>query len=319
MRFGIMIMARGPGGRLPGLTAMAQAAETGGLDIIAINDHVVVPGAIASTYPYTDDGVWAGQSVGECLEMVTAASFVAATTTKIELLTSVMVVPYRPAVLAAKMLATLDVLSGGRLIVGCGAGWMQEEFEALGLPPFADRGKVTDEYIDAFRILWTADAPAMVGEHVRFDNLVFEPKPARQPCLPIWIGGESGAAVRRAARLGDGWFPVSHNPAFLLNTTERYAQASARLNQEAEKHGRDGGAIHRAYLPNRPVSSREKVEGDGKRQLFAGTPEAIHGDIAAFEAEGVETIIFSVAGRELNQIVDSITWLGEEVLAGYGA
>jgi probable F420-dependent oxidoreductase len=251
--------------------------------------------------------------------MMTAASFVAATTTKIELLTSVMVVPYRPAVLAAKMLATLDVLSGGRLIVGCGAGWMQEEFEALGLPPFADRGKVTDEYIDAFRILWTADAPAMVGEHVRFDNLVFEPKPARQPCLPIWIGGESGAAVRRAARLGDGWFPVSHNPAFLLDTTERYAQASARLNQEAEKHGRDGGAIHRAYLPNRPVSSREKVEGDGKRQLFAGTPEAIHGDIAAFEAEGVETIIFSVAGRELNQIVDSITWLGEEVLAGYGA
>jgi alkanesulfonate monooxygenase SsuD/methylene tetrahydromethanopterin reductase-like flavin-dependent oxidoreductase (luciferase family) len=119
--------------------------------------------------------------------------------------------------------------------------------------------------------------------------------------------------------LGDGWFPVSHNPAFLLDTTERYAQASARLNQEAEKHGRDGGAIHRAYLPNRPVSSREKVEGDDKRQLFAGTPEAIHGDIATFAAEGVETIIFSVAGRELNEIVDGITWLGKEVLAGYRA
>ncbi len=317
MRFGVMIMARGPGGRLPGLTAMAQAAEAGGLDILAINDHVVVPGDINSTYPYTDDGVWAGKSVGECLEMITAASFVASATKKIELLTSVMVVPYRPAVLAAKMLATLDVLSGGRLIVGCGAGWMQEEFEALDLPPFAQRGKVTDEYIAAFRTLWTDDAPAMAGEFVRFDNLVFEPKPAHQPHLPIWIGGESGPAVRRAARLGDGWFPVSHNPAFLLNTAERYAQASARLNQEAEKHGRDGGAIHRAYLPNRPVGAREKTDTDGNRQLFAGTREAIHDDIAAFAAEGVETIIFAVAGRELNEIVDGITWLGEEALAGY--
>ena len=307
-------MARGPGGNLPGLTAMAQAAETGGLDLLAINDHVVVPGGIASTYPYTDDGVWAGAAVGECLEMVTAASFVAAATTRIELLTSVMVVPYRPAVLAAKMLATLDVLSGGRLTVGCGAGWMKEEFDALGLPPFAERGKVTDEYIAAFRTLWSDDAPAMSGQYVQFDNLVFEPKPAHRPRLPIWIGGESGAAIRRAARLGDGWFPCSHNPSFPLDTVERYAQASARLDAEAEKHGRDGADIHRAYLPNRPVSDRAQVDEDGERQRFAGTPDAIREDIAAFAEKGIETMIFALAGRELNQIVDRIAWLTEDVL-----
>ncbi len=314
MRFGIMVMARGPGGRGPGLTAMAQRAEAGGLDIIAINDHVVVPDGIASTYPYSDDGVWAGKAVGECLEMVTAAAFIAAATEKIELLTSVMVVPYRPAVLAAKMLATLDVLSEGRLTVGCGAGWMQEEFAALGLPPFAERGKVTDEYIAAFRALWTDEAPAMAGEYVQFGGLTFEPKPLHQPRLPIWIGGEGRAAIRRAARAGDGWYPCSHNPAHLMDTPDRYAQGLTRLNKAADKLGRDSAEIHRAYLAVRPVMGREQLDGEGNRRAFTGTPDAIRGDIGAFADEGVETIIFPSPGRDLSEILDGIAWLTEDVL-----
>ncbi len=316
MRFGIMIMARGPGGRAPGLKAMARRAEAGGLDIIAINDHVVVPDGIASTYPYSDDGVWAGKAVGECLEMVTAASFIAAATDKVELLTSVMVVPYRPAVLAAKMLATLDVLSDGRLTVGCGAGWMQEEFEALGLPPFAERGKVTDEYIAAFRALWTDEAPAISGEYVEFGGLTFEPKPLHQPRLPIWIGGEGGAAIRRAARAGDGWYPCSHNPAYPMDTPERYAQGLTRLHAAADKHGRNGSDIHRAYLAVRPLTGKEQIDADGKRRAFTGTPDAIRNDIGAFADEGVETIIFPSTGRDLSEILERIDWLTEEVLPG---
>jgi probable F420-dependent oxidoreductase len=314
MQFGMMIMARGPGGRAPGLTAMAQAAEQGGLDMIGINDHVVVPGNINSAYPYSDDGVWPGAAVGECLELVTAASFIAAATDRIRLLTSVMVVPYRPAVLAAKMLATVEVLSGGRLTVGCGAGWMREEADAMGVPPFAERGKVTDEYIDAFKRLWTQDAPAMAGDYVQFDNVVFEPKPLQKPHPPIWIGGEGGAAIRRAARVGDGWYPSNHNPQHLLDTPERYAKGSARLNEEANKLGRDGDSIHRAYLAFYPVDRKARVDAVGGRRIFTGSAEAIRDDIGTFAKEGVETIVFSVGGREINQILDNIAWLTGVVL-----
>lgn len=312
MRFGLMIMARGPGGRGPGLKAMAQAAEAGGLDLLAFNDHVVVPRSISSAYPYSFDGVWPGAAVGECLEMVTAASYIAASTEKIGLLTSVMVVPHRPAVLAAKMLATVDVLSDGRLTVGCGAGWMAEEFKALGIPPFQQRGKVTDEYIAAFRTLWTEDAPAMRGDHVRFDDLVFEPKPIQKPCPPIWIGGESKAAIRRAARMGDGWYPSNHNPANLLDTPERYAQGSAILNQEAEKSGRNPDDIHRAYLSFRPINA--KVAKGGERHALTGSPDAVRDDIGAFAEEGVETMVFFIGGAELGEILDGIAYMANDVL-----
>jgi probable F420-dependent oxidoreductase len=315
MRFGIMIMARGPGGRVSGLRAMAQAAEAGGLDVIAINDHVVVPDDIESTYPYSEDGIWAGRAVGECLEMVTAASFIAAATEKAQLLTSVMVVPYRPAVLAAKMLATLDVLSEGRLIVGCGAGWMAEEFEALNLPPFAERGAVTDEYIAAFRTLWQDEAPSLDGDYVQFDHLIFEPKPLHQPRLPIWVGGESGAAIRRAARAGDGWYPCSHNPAFLLDTPARYVAARQRLEEQADRAGRDAGEIDRAYLVVKPVSAKEQQDDSGQRRLFTGPADAIRDDIGAFEDAGVETIIFPTVGRGLEDILELIQWLTQDVLA----
>ncbi len=314
MDFGLMIMARGPGGRAPGLTAMARAAEDGGLDMLAINDHVVVPGNINSAYPYTNSGVWPGAAVGECLEMVTAGAFIAAATEKIRLLTSVMVVPYRPAVLAAKMLATLEVLSDGRLTVGCGAGWMKEEADALGVPPFAERGKVTDEYIAAFKELWTAPAPSMNGEYVRFDDVVFEPKPLQAPHPPIWIGGEGGAAIRRAARVGDGWYPSNHNPAHLLNSPELYAKGAARLDAEADKLGRDGADIHRAYLAFYPVFANAPDQPGKDRVCLTGSAAAIRDDIGAFAKEGVETIVFSVGGKELNEILDNIAWLTGEVL-----
>jgi hypothetical protein len=109
----------------------------------------------------------------------------------------VLVVPHRPAVLAAKMLATLDVLSGGRLVVGIGAGWLKSEFDAVVTTPFAERGKVTDEYIDAFRVLWTEAKPSFAGKYVKIDGIVLEPKPIQNP-LPIWVGGEGMNAIRRA-------------------------------------------------------------------------------------------------------------------------
>ena len=307
-------MARGPGAQAQGLTAMAKAAEDGNLDMIAINDHIVVPTDIDSAYPYTNTGVWPGAAAGECLEMVTAGSFIAAATEKIRILTSVLVVPYRPAVLAAKMLATVDVLSEGRLTVGCGAGWMSEESTALGEPPFNERGAVTDEYISAFKELWSAKSPRMNGGYVKFEDIIFEPKPIQDPHPPIWVGGESSAAIKRAARIGDGWYPSNHNPANLLNTPQRFATASARLNEQAEKFGRDGANIHRAYLAFYPVSKEISGPTGKDRRCLSGTATEIRDDIAAFEDAGVDTIIFSVGGRELNEIVDNVAWLSRDVL-----
>jgi probable F420-dependent oxidoreductase len=190
-----------------GYKAVATTAERLGFDFVSANDHVVVPADIDSRYPYSEEGDWAGRNIGECLDVLTTLTFLAGCTDRVRLLSSVMVVPHRPAILAAKIIATADILSEGRMVIGVGAGWMKEEIEALGAP-FEARGKVTDEYIAAFRELWTKARPEMTGEHVAFSNLIFEPKPVAKPHPPIWVGGESPAAMRRAIRLGDAWYPA---------------------------------------------------------------------------------------------------------------
>ena len=150
--------------------------------------------------------------------MLTLAAWLAATTARIRLVLAVLVVPHRPAVLAAKQLATIDVLSGGRLTVGIGAGWLKAEFDAVVTTPFAERGAVTDEYVAAFRTLWTEKKPIIDGKYVHYDGLLLEPKPVQQPHPPIWVGGESGPSLRRAAKLGDAWYPIGTNNAHLLDT-----------------------------------------------------------------------------------------------------
>src|SRR5262245_26500422 len=248
MDFGLNLMTRGITGNPDGLLAMARRAEELGFAHVTANDHLVVPNRIASPYPYTPTGEWPGARAGECLEQITVLGFLAAATARVRLVTSVMVVPQRPAVLAAKALATVDVLSEGRLTVGVGVGWLDEEFRALAAPPFAERGAVTDEFLAAFHELWTSDAPRFAGKHVAFSDIRFEPKPVQKPRPPIWVGGESRVALRRVARLGDGWYPVGNNPREPLDTPERYAAGRAELEAEVTKAGRDARAIALAYL-----------------------------------------------------------------------
>ena len=290
MKFGLMIMARGPGGSGVGLGAMARAAEAGGLNFLACNDPVVGPRSISSKYPYSNNGEWPGAATGDCLEMATVASFLAATTDNIGLLTSVMVVPHRPVVLAAKMLATVDVLSGGRLTIGIGAGWMREEFEALGLPPFEERGAVTDEYIRAFKVLWTEDDPHFEGKYISFDDISILPKPAQKPHPPIWVGGESRPALRRTAELADGWYPLGSNPTFPMGTPEQLKAGLARLAQYAERFGRDPSTIETIY---RTHQFELKKEAAGSNRLpFVGDADQIAGDIRQYQEMGVTSMIW---------------------------
>jgi probable F420-dependent oxidoreductase len=287
MDFGVATVTRGECAAREGYIAVAEAAERLGFGFISVNDHVVVPRDIASRYPYSESGEWAARTVGECLDQLTTLGFLAARTERLRLLTSVMVVPQRQPVLTAKMLATIDVLSKGRLIVGCGVGWLEEEFEALGAPPFAERGRATDEYLDAMKVLWTRDAPKFQGKHVSFDDVIFAPRPVRKPHPPIWIGGESAVALKRAVRVGDGWYPASNNPQHRLDTPARLSAGVGDLRRTAEAAGRDPKTIDIGYLVLWPVDWTARKLDDGSRRLFTGSSADMAADAAALAGVGV--------------------------------
>src|SRR5476651_612156 len=200
MDFGIHIGTRGCLTTPENIRAVASGAEALGYAIIGVAAHLIVPVHTDVRYPYTADGIWPGAPTGECFDAIATLAFLAGCTRRIKLLTSVAVVPHRPAVLTAKLFQTADILSGGRVIAGVGAGWMKDEFVALGTPPFEERGAVTDEYIEAWKILWTQERPSMQGKYTQFDNVMFEPKPVSKPHPPIWVGGESNPSLRRAVR-----------------------------------------------------------------------------------------------------------------------
>ena len=313
MDFGVNVATRGITGDGRGLLAVARKAEALGFAHVTANDHLVVPNSIASRYPYSPTGEWPGARAGACLEQVTVLGFLAAATSRIRLVTSVMVVPQRPAVLAAKALATVDVLSEGRLTVGVGVGWLDEEFRAVGAPPFTERGAVTDEFLAAFRELLTSDTPRFAGKHASFSDIRFEPKPVQKPHPPIWVGGESQAALRRVARVGDGWFPVASNPRAPLDTPARYAEMRKALDAEVAKAGRDPQAIAHAYLALGRCRPAEQRSADGRRLPYTGRPADVASDIAAFADAGVAHFFLSFAAPELAEALEDLDWFAEAV------
>lgn len=306
MNYGFIVPTRGVFGARDSILKVAQRADELGYAYAAATDHIVVPSDIASRYPYTDNGVFPGSATGEYMEPLGLMAFLAAATTNIRLLTSVMVVPHRPAILTAKLLATIDILSGGRMTVGCGAGWMREEFEAIDAPSFEKRGKVTDEYIAAYRELWTSDNPSFDGEFVKFSDIIFLPKPVQKPCPPIWTGGESGPALRRAARLADCWYPVGNNPSHPLNTPARYAAKAAELRGLAEGYGRDPGEIDLAYWALWYPSDETRTTDDGERMMFTGSDQDVIDDIGALRDIGVKTIMLGYASPTVQEQLEKM-------------
>ena len=183
MHVGLTIPTRGPLATPDNIATLVRRAEELGFDHLSVSDHLVVPRNIDSRYPYSESGAWPGAASGECLEQFTLLAWLAAITSRPRLITAVAVIPYRAAMHTAKIAATIDVLSNGRLVLGAGAGWMKEEFEAVGAPPFEERGRVTDEYLQAFKILWTEEDPRFEGRHVRFSEISF-PAQTRAEAAP---------------------------------------------------------------------------------------------------------------------------------------
>ncbi len=241
---------------------LVQAGEEAGFESAWTVDHVVVPEGYESAYPYSDDGRMAGGVNDIPLpDPLIFMSFLASVTSRIKLATGILIVPQRNPVVTAKQVATLDHLSGGRILLGIGVGWLEEEFNAIGTP-FGDRGRRTDEYVAAMRELWSSDSPTFDGEFVHFKNAHCRPQPSGG-AVPVIVGGHSKAAARRAGRLGDGFFPARGASAELFDL----------VRQSAAENGRDPADIElTASLPDDLDQIPEMAKLGVSRLLVPVTP-----------------------------------------------
>ncbi len=294
---------------------VAREGEALGFDYLTVTDHVALPDMAEPGYPYSESGAFYSLDSAYRHEMLTLAAWLAAATPRLRLVLAVLVVPHRPAVLAAKMLATIDVLSGGRLTVGIGAGWLKAEFDAVVTTPFAERGAVTDEYVAAFRTLWTEKKPRIDGRYVHYDGLLLEPKPTQRPHPPIWVGGESGPSLRRAARLGDAWYPIGTNNAHPLDSLPRYRAGIERLRRATEAAGRPRDAVGLTYRVKRYGDAIPAHASDGERRLFSGSNADIIGSIHALQDLGVSAIDFDFERPSEQAVIAEMRAFRERVLA----
>ncbi len=273
------------GRRVTGEAIMAFAGECERLGVHSawVSDHLCWPADIVSRYPYSDDGAFAPSTDMGWLEAVGTLTFLAACTRKMRLGTSVLILPYRPPVLFAKQLATLDVLSGGRLIFGAGVGWMREEADILGMP-WDQRGKRSDEYLRMFEVLFRDAAPEFNGEFYRIPQVGFEPKPLQQP-LPVWIGGNTNAAFKRTARYGHA-FHAAFEP------LEVVAHGWSRVREACETIGRDPAQLRlslRMFLdPAGAMPAEQSIAGSGEQMLET---------IGKAQAVGIDHILLDPVAR----------------------
>lgn len=243
-------------------TRMAQCADRWGYDMIAVPEHFVIP---------RDHVELSGPHY---LQSTVAQAHLAGATERIRVNSCITVLPLQHPIVLAKALATADWLSGGRMMVTFGVGWLQGEFELLGVP-FHRRGRIADEYLEAIIELWTSESPRFSGEFVEFDDIAFEPKPVQKPHLPIWIGGDADAALRRVAKFGSGWWSF-------LTPSDEIAQRVAFIKEQPDYDGRPLDVVH--GLGTNRVGEGHVVQED---------PHAR-------------------PGMSADEIVDRLGWLGEQ-------
>ena len=268
MKFGLMFANTGPFIQPEGLTLLAQTAEEVGVESLWTVEHVVVPMGYESTYPYSQDGKMPGSEEAPIPDPLVWLTYAAAVTKKIKLATGIIILPQRHPFYLAKEAATLDILSGGRLLLGVGVGWLEEEFKALKVP-FKQRGAITDESIGVLRDLWSKGASEHQGDHYAWPNVESNPKPVGGS-VPIIIGGHSKASARRAARLGDGFFPAR---------PDKLDECLAELKAECGRIGRDPGEIEITTGSIPTPDEVKRLEDMGVGRFTVGppgfTPDAI--------------------------------------------
>jgi probable F420-dependent oxidoreductase len=313
VEFGFSLPGRGPLAGLDVVLKIAEKADALRYSSLFVTDHIVMPVSSAkSVYPYTTSGQFPGGLGQDYLEPLAMLSHLAHATTRVRLGISVLVIPYRNPLLAAKMLATTDVLSKGRVILGAGVGWLREEFEALGAPPFEERGPVTEEYIRLMRAAWTTDPVTFEGKYCSIRDIHVLPKPAQRAGIPVWFGGHTGAALRRTGTLGDGWHPIGMRPPALLGPDE-YAAKVKQIHDWARRAGRDPKSIALTIRVPMEVRSTRAKAAAGDRPPFQGTADEVVGDIRRYQALGVTHFVFDHTVQELRAVLANIDRFASDV------
>lgn len=283
MKFGIVFANAGPSAEPDHAAGLAQTAEELGFESLWTVEHVVVPAAYESEYPYSGDGRMPGGESVAIPDPLIWLAYVAAATSTIKLGTGILILPQRNPVVTAKAVATLDRLSRGRVLLGVGVGWLEEEFRVLGVP-FAERGARTDDAVAAMRSLWVEDEPTYAGRFTTFDRAISLPKPV-QPSVPVIVGGHSDAAARRAGRIGDGFFPGKGDD-------ERLGELFGIMRKAAEEAGRDPDTI----------------------ELTSGARPTVDG-LKALADLGVTRVVLPPLGFDLPTLRDNLSRYADDVIA----
>jgi probable F420-dependent oxidoreductase len=307
--FGTSMPSRGDMASPENLRTLAQRAESLGFDSVWVSDHIILPRKVDSFYPYAADGVATFRPDEDYYDPLATLNFLAGCTQKIRLGTHVLILPYRNPVVTAKMLSTLDVLSGGRVILGAGVGWMEEEFQALGLDTYAQRGAVTDEYIQLFKELWTKDEPEFQGEYYQLSGMGFMPKPVQKPHPPIWIGGHTNPAIRRAAEYGDGWMPIGLRPPAILEP-EELAEKIARLRRLTVRAGRPEDAVSLCFSTGVTFDDSPGAT----RRMMSGRAEQIATDLRQYQDLGVRNFILGFPGDSVAALDEAMEQFSKQVM-----
>ena len=284
---------------------VAEAAERLGFDSIWAAHHVTLPYERSSKYPYQHSGTEVAMSPGmQWLDPLTTLSMCAGVTDRVRLGTSVLVLPYRNPVNLAAEAAALDVLTDGRFVLGVGAGWMQEEFTALGIDP-AERGARTDEHIAVLRTLWTEDPASFAGRFNKFEGIVLATTPRTEGGPPIWVGGNTEVGLRRA--LGaDGWHGFEVFPEDMPGVNERLARIGGEV-------GRDPGEITLSVCRGLIPPGREEESFIPERRMLGGSTAAVVEELSTYAEHGVHDVVIQVS-LLAPLVPEALEWVAAEVL-----
>jgi probable F420-dependent oxidoreductase len=286
MKFGLMYANAGPLGYPDNLKSLARTAEETGIESIWVVEHVVIPVGYRSTYPYDPSGKIPGPESMPLPDPLLALAYAAAVTERLKLATGILILPQRHPIYVAKELATLDVLSNGRAILGIGIGWLREEFDALGIA-FEERAARTAESVRAMRSLWKSEPAPFEGKFFRWGPLESNPKPVQSSGIPIVVGGHTESAARRAARYGDGFFPG-------VADLDRLTPLLAALRQECDRIGRNAGEIEITAGGALDVDGIRRFEDLGVSRIAVPPP--------AFDAEGIRTGLHAFAENVMSKL-----------------
>ncbi len=293
--------------------AVAVDAERAGFHSMWFPDHVCMPMETGSAHVANVTGTRSYQPRHDMLDAAVVMGAVATVTTTLKLGTSVLVAPYRGPLNDARQLTTVDILSGGRLVLGIGEGRMREEFAALGLDP-ATKGRRTVEAIEVFKRAWGDDVVSFDGEFYRFADVSMDPKPVQRPRPPIIYGGISPLGARRAARRCDGFYPLFLDP---YAEPTRYRSHQAEIRRILDETGRDPATFTMMGAATLQLTADGNATGpDGRRMVCTGSAAQILEDLATFADEGYSLLVLKIVcpSGEVSELRDGVARIGEEIV-----